>query len=350
MSEIAILQAKNQVLEACNRLVSGGLVARTWGNISCRVNKRCFVITPSGKTYNLLKHEDLVIVDIYDLSYTGNIKPSSEKGIHAEVYKKFKNVNCVIHTHQCYATAYSIYNNSQLNVLNEVDMEIDNIKIAKYGLPGTKKLCKNVSNVIELNSSILLQNHGVLVYANSLDKAFEKALSLEEKCKQWFNNYYTYIPQNSVLQVFKREEYSKQTFNIRENYLNPICKNIFKLNKSINIIGSISNSLTKEFSNKKYIPILDDFAQMFGVYINSISNEDIIKRKYIKTKNALFIKDDCILCLAKDINELNAQIKLVEKELITAKNAKIHRIRCKLTFLDRSIMRFVYIKKYSKLE
>lgn len=350
MSEIAILQAKSHVLDACNRLVSGGLVARTWGNISCRVNNKYFVITPSGKSYDLLKHEDLVVVNIFDMNYKGNIKPSSEKGIHAQVYKKFKDINCVIHTHQCYATAYSVCSQEQLYDLSKYDIDINNIKIAKYGLPGTKKLCKNVSSVTEVNSTILLRNHGVLVYENTLDLAFEKALSLEEKCRKCFNNYYTYIPQSTEIQVLKREDCLNNISYSEENYLYTICKSVFKLNNNINIIGILSNNLIKEFSIKKYIPILDDFAQMFGVYVNCISDKRTLKNKYIRGKNSLFIKNKCILCFAKDMDELRDQTKLVEKELITAKNAKQYNVSCKLSFLDRLIMRFVYIKKYSRLK
>ena len=46
-----ILQAKKEVIAAGLRLVETGLIARTWGNVSCRVDENSFVITPSGKPY-----------------------------------------------------------------------------------------------------------------------------------------------------------------------------------------------------------------------------------------------------------------------------------------------------------
>ena len=46
-----ILQAKKEVIAAGLRLVEKGLIARTWGNVSCRVDENSFVITPSGKPY-----------------------------------------------------------------------------------------------------------------------------------------------------------------------------------------------------------------------------------------------------------------------------------------------------------
>ena len=46
-----ILEAKKIVVEAGKQLVSTGLIARTWGNVSCRIDDKQFVITPSGKAY-----------------------------------------------------------------------------------------------------------------------------------------------------------------------------------------------------------------------------------------------------------------------------------------------------------
>ncbi len=59
------------------------------------------MITPSGRDYlSLTPPDEIVTVNIADCSYSGNVKPSSEKGIHADVYKLFPKINFVIHTHQ----------------------------------------------------------------------------------------------------------------------------------------------------------------------------------------------------------------------------------------------------------
>ena len=81
-----LLKAKEIVVEAGKKLVSTGLIARTWGNVSCRVDDESFVITPSGRAYETLTPDDIVLVKTADLSYEGDIKPSSEKGIHAQCY------------------------------------------------------------------------------------------------------------------------------------------------------------------------------------------------------------------------------------------------------------------------
>ena len=94
-----ILQAKQIVIAAGKKLVETGLIARTWGNVSCRIDSQSFVITPSGKAYETLTPDDIVLVRAADLSYDGDVKPSSEKGIHAQCYLLRPECNFVIHTH-----------------------------------------------------------------------------------------------------------------------------------------------------------------------------------------------------------------------------------------------------------
>ena len=74
-----ILEAKRTVIRAGIELVKEGLIQRTWGNVSCRVSDTQFVITPSGRDYLSLEPGDIVAVNIADLAYEGDVKPSSEK-------------------------------------------------------------------------------------------------------------------------------------------------------------------------------------------------------------------------------------------------------------------------------
>ena len=92
-----IEEAKRIVVEAGKKLVESGLIARTWGNVSARISDTQFVITPSGRAYEDLTPEEIVVVNIDDCSYEGDIKPSSEKGVHAAAYRHHPTVDFVIH-------------------------------------------------------------------------------------------------------------------------------------------------------------------------------------------------------------------------------------------------------------
>lgn len=168
-------EARKLVIEAGLRLLENRLIARTWGNISARINKDEFIITPSGKAYDRLTPADLVKVRIADGSYSGNIKPSSEKGVHAAAYAQRNQVGFIIHTHQYYAS-----------VVAAECRDIRTAPCAAYALPGTTKLKKFVAECIRNNpyeSMFLMARHGTLILGSDMEEAFAKAEALEEKCR-----------------------------------------------------------------------------------------------------------------------------------------------------------------------
>lgn len=168
-------EARALVIEAGHRLLEKQLIARTWGNISARLDDGEFIITPSGRAYDTLTPEELVKVRIEDLEYYGTVKPSSEKGIHAAAYKLRPDVDFVIHTHQFYASAVCAEGS-----------DTDEVPCAGYGLPGTKKLMKAVSDSIAANpgsNAFLMARHGALCLGTDLEDAFAVAESLEKYCK-----------------------------------------------------------------------------------------------------------------------------------------------------------------------
>lgn len=164
-------EARRLVIEAGHRLLENKLIARTWGNISARIGADEFVITPSGKGYDTLKPEELVIVKVSDCSWQGDLKPSSEKGVHAAAYGLRADVNFIIHTHQYYASA----------VAAEC-RDVSFAPCASYALPGTDKLMNFVEEKIRENpdkDAFLMARHGALLLAEDMEGAFAKAGELE---------------------------------------------------------------------------------------------------------------------------------------------------------------------------
>ena len=180
-----ILQAKKEVIAAGLRLVEKGLIARTWGNVSCRVDENSFVITPSGKPYEGLTPDDIVEVKIDTLSYEGNVKPSSEKGVHAEVYKAHPEAGFVIHTHQKFASIISATMQG-IPTLSEKGRNVigDKVLLGAYGLPGTKKLKKGVAAAIAADmdsKAVIMAHHGAVCYGKDSEEAFNVAATLERE-------------------------------------------------------------------------------------------------------------------------------------------------------------------------
>jgi L-ribulose-5-phosphate 4-epimerase len=99
---------RGEVLEANLELVRRGLVVDTFGNASgiCR-EKNLVVIKPSGVAYDTLRPQDLVITDLEGRSVEGSLRPSSDLPTHIALYKAFREVGGVAHTHSRSATAWA---------------------------------------------------------------------------------------------------------------------------------------------------------------------------------------------------------------------------------------------------
>lgn len=99
---------KEKVFKANLDLVKHGLVIFTWGNVSAiDRDKQLVVIKPSGVSYDLMKVEDMVVVDLNGNVVEGKLKPSSDTPTHIELYKAFPDIGGVVHTHSTYATAWA---------------------------------------------------------------------------------------------------------------------------------------------------------------------------------------------------------------------------------------------------
>lgn len=181
-----IEEAKKLVIEAGLKLQEQGLIVRTWGNISARISSDQFVVTPSGKSYDTLTPNDIVVVNIKKCAYEGDVKPSSECGIHADVYAARPEVNFVIHTHQIYASAVSILGKDIELSAEEKNFLGDRVPCAMYGMSSSPKLRKQVKKTLKKSEgccSMLLRNHGALCMGVDFDNAFEISSVLEQVCK-----------------------------------------------------------------------------------------------------------------------------------------------------------------------
>ena len=104
MNSNELLEAREEIIRVSKELQKLGLLVRTWGNISSRVDEDHFLITPSGIRYEDLTPEMIVLVNAGDLSYEGDFLPSSESKVHAAAYKVRKEANFIVHTHQVFAS------------------------------------------------------------------------------------------------------------------------------------------------------------------------------------------------------------------------------------------------------
>lgn len=101
-------QLKKEVYEANMLLPKYNLVTFTWGNVSgIDRESGLFVIKPSGVDYDMLRPEDMVVVDLDGNRVEGEMNPSSDTATHVELYKAFSNIGGIVHTHSPWATSWA---------------------------------------------------------------------------------------------------------------------------------------------------------------------------------------------------------------------------------------------------
>jgi L-ribulose-5-phosphate 4-epimerase len=100
---------KAEVCRANLEVVAEGLVIQTWGNVSGIDRERgLVVIKPSGVSYAGMKPKHMVVVSVATGRVVeGAFKPSSDTPTHLVLYRAFKGIGGVVHTHSLYATAWA---------------------------------------------------------------------------------------------------------------------------------------------------------------------------------------------------------------------------------------------------
>lgn len=103
-----IKEMQQNVYEANLRLPKEGLIKLTWGNVSeVDYDHNIIVIKPSGVPYSLMKPDHMVVTDLDGNIVQGNYKASSDLATHVVLYKNFKDVRSVVHTHSKYAVMWA---------------------------------------------------------------------------------------------------------------------------------------------------------------------------------------------------------------------------------------------------
>lgn len=189
---------KERVFEGNMALPQLGLVVLTWGNVS-EINRDLgiIVIKPSGVEYKKMAKEQMVVTDLEgNILEEDSLKPSSDLKTHVELYRNFKDVQSIVHTHSRNAVIWA-QSGRELPVYGTTHAD------TFYGpVPITRQLTKeeveadyegNTGKVIvetfeEQNidplaiSAVLVNGHGPFTWGTSVSKAVENSLVLDESC------------------------------------------------------------------------------------------------------------------------------------------------------------------------
>ena len=175
-------EAREQIVAYGKRMEADGLVIGTAGNISVYdPGLKYMAISPSAIPYEETKPEDIVIMDLDGHVVEGDRKPSSEFLLHSAFYKEDPEARAVVHTHSMYCTTLACMGEPLRSVHYVIaGAETSEIPLVPYHTFGTPELAQAVAEGLKKKSKgLLLANHGMCAYGDSLKSAYGLALTME---------------------------------------------------------------------------------------------------------------------------------------------------------------------------
>ncbi|MBQ3386350.1 MAG: class II aldolase/adducin family protein [Eggerthellaceae bacterium] len=181
--EVAVNVAKTRMVALFRRLYDRGMVNLYEGNISVRLDDR-LLVTPSQQSKETMTPQMVVEVDVEGrVLQSAGVAPSSEAGMHREIYRLRPDVRAVIHVHSPYATAFALAGQAIAGNAAELWMLFGGeIPCCAYGTPGTDAVFAEFERYLvdEGRNAVLLANHGLVCVGRDLDEAFARVEAAEK--------------------------------------------------------------------------------------------------------------------------------------------------------------------------
>lgn len=173
-----------QLIDAGKYLLRNRLAWGTSGNISARTNENRMIITASGTFMGELAEDDFAEVNIATGQTEGTRKASKETPFHLGIYRERKDVGAILHSSPFYTTLFSCADEP---ILSELFIEtmyyLENITYVDYYHPGTQGLADAITAQATKANIVMMRNHGVVVYDDTVNEALMRLETLEMACK-----------------------------------------------------------------------------------------------------------------------------------------------------------------------
>jgi len=176
--------AKAEIVAVGRKLWQRQYVDGNGGNISYRLGPNEVICTPTLISKHDLTPEDLCLVDLNGAELArGRYARTSEVFLHLEIYKAQPKAKAVVHCHPPHATAYALIGRvPPSGAVPEFDVFVGRVACTKYETPGTKAFAETVLPFVQNYNTVLLGNHGIVCWADTVTHAEWYAEVLETYC------------------------------------------------------------------------------------------------------------------------------------------------------------------------
>jgi len=174
---------KKEICSVGRKLWMRQFVDGNGGNISYRSGPNEVLCTPTLVSKYDLTPDDIGLTDLEGMQIAGSKPRTSELLLHLEIYKAVPEAKAVVHCHPPHATAYAITGRVPPNlVIPEFEVFVGKVAISPYETPGTKAFAETVLPYVKQHNTVLLSNHGIVCWADTVTHAEWYAEVLETYC------------------------------------------------------------------------------------------------------------------------------------------------------------------------
>ena len=171
---------REEIVRYGRMLHARGFVAAMDGNLSVRLAGDRILVTPTGISKGAMRPADMVIVDREGKRVAGRRNVTSEIGMHLLIYRLRPDIQAIVHAHPPTATGFAAAGIALTQPLVcEVVIGLGCIPLARYATPGTSELAKTLEPYVPNYDAILMSNHGVVAYGDTLEHAYMKMETVE---------------------------------------------------------------------------------------------------------------------------------------------------------------------------
>jgi L-fuculose-phosphate aldolase len=156
------------------------------GNISARLNSEYVLCTPTMLSKGDLQPADICLTDLEGNILAGDRSRTSELLLHLEIYRSNPSARAVVHCHPPHATGFALTGSAPPNgYMSEFEFFIGPVAVAPYETPGTPKFAETIRPFVHDHNTILLANHGIVCWSDTVTHAEWLAEILETYCTMY---------------------------------------------------------------------------------------------------------------------------------------------------------------------
>lgn len=178
-------RAQQEIIEICKRLHARNLLAAADGNVSYKISDSEILITPTGRNKSQIQAIDLSVITLNNEVVSG--RPSGERLMHLEIYRRCPEARAVVHAHPPTAIAWSVARPELKELpcdgLSEVILAAGRIPFVPYTLPGTQAMGDQLASFLPEHRLMVLSRHGAVAWGEDLEEAYNGMERLEHSAQ-----------------------------------------------------------------------------------------------------------------------------------------------------------------------